>query len=313
VKFQAKMTSFSGLGISLSLVFGFLLLALVAELYYLLWWRKKRISSAEIEDDYSKYAREFFQFICWKRPSSLQTNNTEEIVRDPDANCHEPDPEMGSSKDFLLLACGEEGVESELMRLHNLAGPPRFLFTIKEETKEDLDSEDGKSRGDRSRKGSRTRSLSDLVAAVDSPFLVPLASPRLKSTPLNALDSYNHHGFNPLFESSAEAEMNRLRSSPPPSFKFLRDAEEKLYRRLREEAEKKALMDCGSVQASSNSTVAAEEKDGSFLKFIAGQNKERELHHNLPQYSSSSSQVLPLDSSPTAFRPLDKAPLVHLI
>jgi len=310
------MTSFRGLGIGLSLVFGCLLLALVGELYYLLWWRKKRIASAEIEDDYSKYAREFFQFICWKRPSSLQTNNTQESVRDPDANCEEPDLELGSSKDFLMKGFGEEGVESELMRLHNLAGPPRFLFTIKEETKEDLESEDGKSRGDRSRKGSRTRSLSDLVAAVDSPFLAPLASPRLKTTPLNALDSYNHHGFNPLFESSAEAEMNRLRSSPPPSFKFLRDAEEKLYRRLREEAEKKALQNCGSVQdsgvkASPNSTVVTEEKDGSFLKFIAGKNEERELHHNLPQYPSSSSQVLPLASSPTTFRPLDKAPLVH--
>lgn len=293
------MTSFSGLGIGLSLVFGCLLLALVAELYYLLWWRKKRISSTEIEDDYSKYAREFFQFICWKRPSSLQTNDTQESVIDPDANCHEPDLEMGSSKDFLLKTCGEEGVESELMRLHNLQGPPRFLFTIKEETREDLESEDGKSRGDRSRKGSRTRSLSDLVAVVDGPFLVPLASPALKSPPLNALDSYNHQGFNPLFESSAEAEMNRLRSSPPPSFKFLRDAEDKLYRRLREEAEKKALLNCGSVQDSGV-------KPSPFSTVVT-----EELHHNLPQYPSSSSKVLPLASSPTTFRPLDKAPLVH--
>lgn len=310
VKFLAKMASFSGLGIGLSLVFGCLFLALVAELYYLLWW-KKRITNTEIEEDYSHYAKELFQFFCWKKSSSLHTNNTtQEIVRDPDAavNGHEPDPELGYSKDLLLKTYEEEGVESELMRLHNLAGPPRFLFTIKEESKEDLESEDGKSRGDRSRKGSRTRSLSDLIIAADTPFLTPLASPSLKPPPL---DSYSNHGFNPLFESSAEAEMNRLRSSPPPKFKFLRDAEEKLYRRLKEETEKRELKNCGSVQDSGdnhkappNSTMATEERDDSLIRITVVKNKDR-------HYPSSSSQVLPLASSPTTFRPLDKAPIVH--
>ncbi|KAH7542472.1 uncharacterized protein LOC107411112 [Ziziphus jujuba] len=320
------MTSFSGLGLSLSIVFGCLLLALVAELYYLLWWKKKRITDREIEDEYRNFAKELFHSVCWKRPSPVHTNETKEI-RDhhPDAiiNGHEPDLELGgSTKDLLLKTNGEEGVESELMRLHNLAGPPRFLFTIKEETKEDLESEDGKSRGDRSRKGSRTRSLSDLIVAVDTPFLTPLASPPLKSSPLNPLDSYKHHGFNPLFESTT-TEAERFKSSPPPKFKFLRDAEEKLYRRLMEEAEKRASQNCGSAaqdsmaktQAPFNSTTVAEDqKDGSFLTFIVGKNKERELnhhHHHRPQYSSSSSQVLPLASSPTAFRPLDKKSTVQ--
>lgn len=309
------MTSFNGLAMGLSLVFGCLLLALSAELYYLLWWRKKRITSAEIEDDYDKFAKEFFQFICWKRPTSSSTN-AQASVRDPDVNGPEADPEMGSGKDFLLKTNGEESVESELMRLHNLAGPPRFLFTIKEETREDLESDDGKSRGDRSRKGSRTRSLSDMFVGVDNPFLTPLASPPLRSPTSNPLDSYYHHGFNPLFESSAEAELNRLRSSPPPTFKFLRDAEEKLYRRLKEEAEKKALQTCGSVQDSGvkaplDSTIVIEENEGSFLGIIAVKNKESELYPNLPQYPSSSAQVLPLASSPTTFRLLDKAPMVH--
>ena len=57
-------------------------------------------------------------------------------MRDPDANCEEPNLELGSSKDILLKAFGKVGVE--LLR----AGPPRFLFTIKEETKEDLESEE---------------------------------------------------------------------------------------------------------------------------------------------------------------------------
>jgi hypothetical protein len=65
----------------------------------------------------------------------LLTNDTQENVRDLHANYEKPDLELGFSKDFLLKAFGEEGVESEFMRLHNLVGHPRFLFTIKEETK----------------------------------------------------------------------------------------------------------------------------------------------------------------------------------
>uniref|UniRef100_A0A5B6ZDZ9 Uncharacterized protein n=1 Tax=Davidia involucrata TaxID=16924 RepID=A0A5B6ZDZ9_DAVIN len=260
------MGSFSGLGIGLSLVFGCILLSLVGELYYLLWWKKRITTSrSEVEDHYTNYAREFFSLSCWKKPTSV---NTQDLTTS-DANGHEPDLELGSgNKDLLVKGFGEEGVETELMRLHNLCGPPRFLFTIKEETKEDLESDDGKSRGaDRSRKGSRTRSLSDTIVAVDT----PLSSP------------YNHHGFNfnPLFESATDAELNRLRSSPPPKFKFLRDAEEKLMRKLMEEAEK---------------------NNGSVFKIIVGNNKEGEPHHlQLQQYHSSASQVLPLASSPSTF------------
>lgn len=311
------MKSFSGLGVGLSLVFGCLLLALVAELYYLLWW-KKRIASSEVEDDYSNYAKELVQLFCWKKSASslhaattttTTNNNNRDLAKDQEANGVEPDLELGSSKDLLLKGFGEEGVESELMRLHNLAGPPRFLFTIKEETKEDLESEDG-----RSRKGSRTRSLSDLVLTADTPFLSPLASPPLRSPSLNTLDSYHRHGFNPLFESSTDAELSKLRSSPPPKFKFLRDAEEKLLRRLMLESEKRVQRNGGSLQDSgvkavNGTTILTEETEGSFLKFIVGKNREPLQY--LPLYPSSSSQVLPLASSPTTFRPLDKKDRVH--
>jgi hypothetical protein len=96
----------------------------------------------------------------------------------------------------------------------------------------------------------------------------------------------------------------------------LRDAEAKLFRRLMEEAEKRASKNCVSVQDSSeikvsNSTMITEETEGSFLGFIVGKNKESEILHHLPQYHSSSSQVLPLASSPTTFRPLDKKPVMH--
>ncbi|KAF5751471.1 hypothetical protein HS088_TW02G00485 [Tripterygium wilfordii] len=289
------MISLSGLGIGLGVAFGCLLLALIAQLSYLIWW-KRRLTCTEVEDDYSN---KFLQFICFKRPFYLQKNKkNQEIGGDPVGNGHGQDIELGLGEGIVLKIAGEESVEGELMRLHNLAGPPRFLFTIKEETKEDLESEDGKSRGDgKSRKGSRTRSLSDLILAVDTPFV----SPPLKSS----LDSYSHHGFNPLFESITEAELNRLRSSPPPKFKFMRDADEKLQRKLMEESERKKSQNGVCAQDSrveaSNSTMVTEGINGSFVNFLVSTSsidKEKELLHHLTQYPSSTAQVLPLASSP---------------
>ncbi|KAB2625960.1 hypothetical protein D8674_017620 [Pyrus ussuriensis x Pyrus communis] len=160
------MASFSRLGIRLSIVFGCLRLALVAELYYQLWW-KKRITNREIEeeeyDDYIiNHTKEIFQFNCFKKHNSFSHSSN------GNSNSHE-------NLDFLLKLNEKENVEiSKLMRLHNLAGPTRFLFTIKEEENEDLKLEDGKSRS--SRKGSRTRSLGDLILAVGTPFLSPMSS-----------------------------------------------------------------------------------------------------------------------------------------
>lgn len=348
------MGSFSGLGIGLSFVFGCILLGLVAELYYLLWWKKK-ISNRDIEDQFttttSYGASDLSNLFCWKKPkggggvvfvsreNSSHGLTTPATAAEDDAagnngGREEQDLEMGKDLTSKSEGYGEESVESELMRLHNLCGPPRFLFTIKEETKEDLESEDGKSR---SRKGSRTRSLSDLLLAVDNnnsnntPFLTPLSSPPIKSAAAAAqsLDSYYHHGFNPLFESISEAELNKLRSSPPPKFKFLRDAEEKLIKRLilLQEGEKnRAPIKNGGGNAQDSTTIKApsanpttttmvtdneDGKNGSFIAFIA-KNKEREIyqqphhhhHHHLLSISTPS-QVLPLASSPSTFRTLD--------
>ncbi|KAL0436558.1 UNVERIFIED_CONTAM: hypothetical protein Sradi_0363700 [Sesamum radiatum] len=134
---------------------------------------------------------------------------------------------MGSTKDLELKGYGEQGVETELMRMHNLCGPPRFLFTIKEENKEDLESEDGKSR-----KGSRTKSLSDLVFPVDgTPFLTPLSSPTVKASNLWIL---------------------------MVTFKFLKAAEDKLIRRLlMEEAERKRGVKIETSVQDSAATVTA--------------------------------------------------------
>ncbi|XP_052184320.1 uncharacterized protein LOC127796291 [Diospyros lotus] len=298
------MTCFSGLVIGLSFIFGCILLGLVGEIYYLFWWKRRITTSRQIQAHHTSYAKKLSHLFFWRKPNSPLIGKTPESAGSATnlaSNGYETDPELGSANgNFLGKGFGEEGVESEIMRLHNLCGPPRFLFTIKEETREDLESDDGKSRGDRSRRGSRTRSLSDFLVAVETPNLTPLASPTLKAHPL---DSYSHHGFNPLFESFTEAELNRLRSSPPPKFKFLRDAEEKLVRKLMEEAEKRGFKHGGYIQDSVVKAPPSEEKEGSFIQIIVGKNKEREAHpQQFPQYQSSASQVLPLSSSPSTFK-----------
>ncbi|RRT43965.1 hypothetical protein B296_00050203 [Ensete ventricosum] len=309
------MRPLSSLGIGLSLVSGCLFLALVAELYYLLWWKKR--SSREVDHNYRSPAGELLYLCCCWKPSSLSSTalNPQDMTTSVDTAAYSDEGQLqlrsDSSKDLLLKAFGgEDGMEAELMRLHGLAGPPRFLFTIKEETKEELESEDGRSRGGRSRRSSRGKSLSELFVCSDT----PLASPPLFTPPLTPLDCYKQSGFNPLFESTKEEDFIKVWSSPPPKFKFLKDAEEKLHRkRLMEEASKVhrngGLVNSTATQESHVSShppgVAAshpsgpEEEDGSFITIVIGKNRDRGQQHH-----SSSSQVIPLPSSPSSFRPV---------
>ncbi|KAI3489981.1 hypothetical protein L1887_45896 [Cichorium endivia] len=267
------MATFSGLEIGLSFVCGCVLLGCAAELYYLLWWKKRRsdienqnkqLSFSSCSSSYTPTHRSSY-ISCWKNLNSSKPTKAQE---------NQQDPEMGLVEDLVLTGFEEESLDLELMRLHNLHGPPRFLTTINEETKEDLESQ-------RSRKGSRTRSLSDLLVHFDT----PQASPPLKASQLLNSEAFQfyHHEFNPLFD----IDINMVRSSPPPAFKFLRDAEEKLLRRLMElEAEK-----------GENSCVKVKEKDGSFVKMTGskGRNGGIQQIHQI----SGASKVLPLSSSPS--------------
>ncbi|KAF5453538.1 hypothetical protein F2P56_028435 [Juglans regia] len=311
------MKSLSSVGLALSVVFGCLFLALVAELYYLLWWKKK-LTHREMENDYSGPARELFYMFCWKRSSSVRHTalDPQEIrssVGITDTLAHEPEGQLHvqSNKSFLLKPFEDDDMEAEFTRLQNLSGPPRFLFTIIEETKEDLESEDGKSRGDKSGKGSKSRSLSDLLLPTETPYLTPLASPSFLTPPLNPMNSYNQHGFNPRFESMVDAEFNRIKSSPPPKFKFLLDAEEKLIRKITEEAKEKVrntdVFVHDNRDTASPSKFHENDEDGSFITIIVDKHKERELNQHAQKCHSSTSQVLPLASSPSPFRsPVNK-------
>ncbi|KAB2604129.1 hypothetical protein D8674_042432 [Pyrus ussuriensis x Pyrus communis] len=280
---MTKMKSLSSVGLGLSVVFGCLFLALIAELYYLLWW-KKRFTSREIDSGYSSSPqKEIFYMFCWRRSTCTSSRNPTGIcasLRMSETLVHEP-----SSNNLVLKSFEEDDLDAELMRLQNAGGgPPRHLFTIVEETKEDLEqqSEDG---GWRSQKGSRSKSLSDLLVGFETPYLTPLGSPTLFTPPLTP-----PQGFSPLFESKSDAEFNRLRSSPPPKFKFLQVAEEKLRVKLQEKVQ--------------NIDGNAEE-DGSFITIIVDKNNEK-------CHSSSTSQVLPLVSSPSGFRStIGKKPNLH--
>ncbi|KAJ4875152.1 hypothetical protein Rs2_40170 [Raphanus sativus] len=280
------MKTISGLGIGLSLVCGFLLLALVAEVYYLLR-RKKKIISQESEEEKEEdeqvgYAKELIQLFCFK---------------EPEANKGEREVEISRNQDLEL------GFEAELMKLHN----QRFLFTIIEETKADLESDDGKSRlGSRSRR----RSLSNLPLGVNdctTPGFTPLTSPTtLTSSPL---ESYSRHGYNPLFESDGELEFNKFfrssssSSSPPPKFKFLRDAEEKLRRRLIEEKLRRRLIEEAEVGEQKQELSIISE--GSFLKFMNPAMVNREEKQS-SQESDETVSFSHSSSSCTNLRTLDQ-------
>ncbi|XP_031115480.1 uncharacterized protein LOC116019438 [Ipomoea triloba] len=323
------MKSLSSIGLALSVIFGCLLIALLAELYYLLWW-KKRITRRGIEDGPGK---EIFYFFCGKKPSSSSSSSSScsgNSAMKPQEICsrntlvHEPQPQVQSPH-------GDESMEVELLRL---SGPPRFLFTIKEETKEDLESsEDGKSK---SRKGSRTRSLSDVL---ETPFLTPIASPPYFTPPLTPL-------INPFFESTTDFEFSS-KPSPPPTFKFLRDAEEKLHRSRILEEKTQRLVKKKEASASSSHvsdkelaqisppflsaqenakfrfspspfSARDEENNGSFITLIFPRTREEQHGNNnnnlsvVSHYPSSSSQVLPLATSPPApHSPLSRLRPLH--
>jgi len=250
------MRALSRIGVGLAVVSALLLLALTAELYYIFVHKRRlRRRAAAISDaasSPSSSSRELLQLFCFKKPPALASTYA---VQEPAA---------------VSVAVGGDGeedddetVEAQLMRLGSVVGPTRLLFTIKEETREDLESEDGRS---------RSRSLGELLHCSETPpFLTPGASPG----PTAAMDN----SYNPLFESPAASPGPGPTVSPPPKFQFLKDAEEKLYRRaLAEEA-----MRARRSPPQTMSPVAGEE-EGGYITIVVGKNN----------------RVIPLPSPPTA-------------
>ncbi|XP_071719753.1 uncharacterized protein [Rutidosis leptorrhynchoides] len=287
------MSSVSSLEIVLCFLFGCVLLVLSVELCYLLYWKQRLSNNSEdIESQHFSSSNMFSAIFssctsCCKTSKSIKAQEKSLQTQDK-----QQDSDMGLAKDLVAKGLDDESLDLELMRLHNLCGPPRFLFTINEETKEDLESE-------RSKRGSTRRSMSDILDTLDTPFMSPLASPAFRVPQHFNLEAYNNNGVNHLFKSG-ELGYNMMRSSPPPTFKFLRDAEEKLLKRLMQmEVDKKSSF----KKMDQDSPSSTEEKDGSFVNIVVSKGNNEGGHHQV----STHSKVLLLASSPTAkITPIDK-------
>lgn len=317
------MPTFNGLEIGLSFICGCVLLGCVAEVYYVLWWRNRRIDIDNQNSSLSSCSStptHLSYISCWKTPNFSRPENKAHEKQEPnmglvhdqvfkglkeksldlenqkpclsscystynpaqissyiscwrESNSSKPsitlksnqDPNMSMVLDQVSNSSEEESFDLELMRLHNLHGPPRFLATINEETKEDLESLG-------SRNCSRTRSLSDLVAQFDT----PQASPKLLNLECFQFHQNELSTLNPL----SDVDIKNPRSSPPPTFKFLRDAEEKLLKRLME-------LEAGKMEG---------DNDSALVKFVTSKGGKLGIHEN--HQISGASKVIPLASSP---------------
>ncbi|GLJ26309.1 hypothetical protein SUGI_0505970 [Cryptomeria japonica] len=109
-----------GLAIALSIVFGALVLVLLAEVYYVFYWKRHR---------------------AWNRRSRIISEDAErergfDLSRETGLVSS-----LGSPSEVTKLCSGVMGSNSSLY-MQGVLGGPRLLFTIKEETMEDMEHDD---------------------------------------------------------------------------------------------------------------------------------------------------------------------------
>ncbi|KAL4182902.1 hypothetical protein AMTRI_Chr11g152480 [Amborella trichopoda] len=224
------MSSMNTFAAAITGIFAVFFLAIVAELYYVLWWRKRfreetavsSISGDLSSESYQSQSKELLYFLCWKnqataaatpvnsitaafpatsppQPDNFQHSSASPQSESDGSLCFTPPP-LPESDDFLYFP---PEMDPDLLRLHSLMGYPRVLFTIKEGSREDTESEDARSRKSKS----RTKSLSDafLESAIETPFSTPCSSPPF-FTPLSSparelagksVRTVRHADFNP--------------------------------------------------------------------------------------------------------------------
>lgn len=182
---------------------------------------KKRRTNRDVEANYAGPAMAFPSLCCWKGQSheSYAVLEPRQVSISSNGAAYSDDEQRllrsDSTKDMFAMPFGGEDAE-----LWCYAGPSRLLFTIVEETEEDLETEDGESTVGENTERAAERTLRDMP------------------------------------EMSQEDDSTLMPSSPPPTLKFLVDAEEKHYKkRLMEEALK--------VQRSCNLNKSREKKEAS--------------------------------------------------
>uniref|UniRef100_A0A5B7C3H3 Uncharacterized protein n=1 Tax=Davidia involucrata TaxID=16924 RepID=A0A5B7C3H3_DAVIN len=175
------MSGLSKLGTALIAVFVVSLVALVAELFYVLWRRRvfRRQNPAvhggdhlDISGDTS--SKELLYFFCWKHQFRIEPDGAP--VRGSDGSAPNAPPEL-----------------IDVLKLQGMYGPSRVLFTIKEEEREELESEKSLSSAEKGPKNTKRVSLEECFAEVAveppevavtidedchaTPFSTPCASP----------------------------------------------------------------------------------------------------------------------------------------
>lgn len=122
------MAALGALGIGLSIVFGGFVLVLLAELYYVFVWKRHSILSkracrigTDCSGERGNFAHEAALVGSFGGYSSSSVD-AEFVAK--------------------LFPMGPEAIGSDNMFMHGVFGDPRLLFTIKEETKEDMEFEE---------------------------------------------------------------------------------------------------------------------------------------------------------------------------
>lgn len=161
----------SKLASSLTVMFAVSLLAILVQLFLVLR-RRRRLRRQSIEDGGNSFyssPKELLHIFCWENQSRIEPN---------EAPAPTPSPQITTEVD-------------DVFKWHVLYGQSRILFTIKEEEREGLDSENCSSseNGTRTKRavcteevvGVLARSLPVVAVKIDvddaTPFSTPCASP----------------------------------------------------------------------------------------------------------------------------------------
>ncbi|KAK6126445.1 hypothetical protein DH2020_039833 [Rehmannia glutinosa] len=142
----------SKLGTALTIIFAISLLVLFAELFYVLWRRRvfrrqtNNVGGGGDGDVVSHFSssdstfstsiassKDLLYFFCVRPQFRLERSSATANINTEANNLNSnPQPEI-------------EVIDIDLLKIQGMFGPPRFLFTIKEEEREDLESSGEKS------------------------------------------------------------------------------------------------------------------------------------------------------------------------
>lgn len=170
---------------ALTMVFAVSLIILVAEILYVLWrrrrFRSRNLSSRDVEFSDEPYyptpSKELLYFFCWKNQNSRIEPDAETTAATATAPPLPPNTPTDADVD-------------EMLKRHALYGPSRVLFTIKEEEREEMETdfsspaENEERKGKKKKRKSRTFSLEEVAVSAmvididdSTPFSTPCASP----------------------------------------------------------------------------------------------------------------------------------------